>query len=41
MRVAAIIPLGPLQPGRSYTARVEAVADGKPAAKEWSFTTCS
>ncbi len=39
MRAAAIIPKKPLRPGTTYTVRVEAVADGEPIAKEWTFTT--
>gem|GEM_PF-5327649 len=39
MRAAAIIPHRPLDRGKSYTARVDAVVDGKPVSKEWSFTT--
>jgi len=39
MRATAIIPLQPLVPGATYTARVEAIVDGTTVTKEWSFTT--
>ncbi len=39
MRAVAIIPRQPLQPGTSYTARVEALVDGRPVTREWGFTT--
>ncbi|MBI4493042.1 MAG: CAP domain-containing protein [Chloroflexi bacterium] len=39
MRAAALIPLRPLEPGQTYTARIEALVDGKPARKEWQFST--
>lgn len=39
MRAIAIIPHRPLAPGQTYTARVEALVDGSPLTKEWSFTT--
>lgn len=39
MRAAAIIPHRPLEPGKGYTALVEATVDGKAVTKEWSFTT--
>lgn len=38
-RSAIIIPVRPLAPGQTYSATVEAVADGKPVKKQWSFTT--
>ena len=39
MRAIAIIPHRPLMPGQTYTARIEAVVDGSPLTKEWTFTT--
>jgi len=39
MRAVAIIPHRPLAPNSTYTAVVETTVDGKPAKKEWRFTT--
>ena len=39
MRAAGIIPKHPLDPGATYTVRVEATVDGQPFSKDWSFTT--
>ena len=39
MRALAIIPLRPLEAGQTYTATVEAVADGRTVSRTWSFTT--
>ena len=39
MRALAIIPHRPLEPGRTYTASIEAVADGRTVSRTWSFTT--
>lgn len=39
MRAIALIPHRPLARDATYTARVEALVDGKAVSREWSFTT--
>lgn len=39
MRAVAIIPHRPLEPGQTYTATIEAVADGRVVGRTWTFAT--
>jgi uncharacterized protein YkwD len=39
MRAVAIIPHRPLEPGQTYTATIEAVADGRAVSRTWRFAT--